>query len=91
LSDAEKKTRSKRVADRRRQCKVMAVAYLGGKCSRCGYDKCIAALEFDHIDPVGKKFSMSDKGLTRSWDKIAAELDKCQLLCANCHRERHYQ
>ncbi len=78
------------VSNRRRFAKKLkAIEYLGGKCKMCGYSKCPGALEFDHIDPTRKEFSISGKhGLT--WSKIQTELDKCQLLCANCHREKHY-
>jgi 5-methylcytosine-specific restriction endonuclease McrA len=77
------------VKKRRRKLRVMAMEYKGGKCIRCGYCKEIAALEFHHIDPKGKDFGLSQRGLTRSWEKIKDELDKCVLLCANCHREIH--
>lgn len=69
----------------------MAVDYKGGCCERCGYDRCIDALEFHHVNSSGKDFSISDKGYTRSWIKVKEELDKCMLLCANCHRELHAQ
>jgi len=75
------------VAKRRKKIKLMAVAYKGGKCERCGYDKCVDALDFHHKG--GKDFSISDKGYTRSWEKVKEEIDKCELLCANCHREEH--
>jgi len=77
------------VTKRRRKLKELAVAYLGGACAVCGYNKCVAALEFHHRDPVAKDFSISSTGTTRSFDKIKVELDKCLLLCANCHREHH--
>jgi hypothetical protein len=67
----------------------MSVEYKGGKCSSCGYNKCIAALEFHHLDPSKKDFSISSSGNTRSWNKVKEELDKCVLLCSNCHREVH--
>lgn len=67
----------------------MAVEYKGGKCNSCNYNKCIAALEFHHIDPEQKDFGIGNKGFTKSWDKIKTELDKCILVCANCHREIH--
>lgn len=78
------------VSDRRRKLKQMSVEYKGGKCEKCGYDKCIAVLEFHHIDPSKKDFAISSNGHTRSWDKIKEELDKCIMVCANCHREIHY-
>jgi len=68
--------------------KLKAVNYLGGKCAVCGYDSCIEALEFHHINPEEKEFAISGK-FNISWEKLKSELDKCQLLCANCHRELH--
>ena len=67
----------------------MAVAYKGNKCARCGYDRCVDALEFHHKDPAQKDFNISSKGHTRSWERVKEELDKCEMLCANCHREIH--
>lgn len=61
--------------------------YLGGKCSRCGYDKCLAALDFHHKDPSQKSFNVGS--VVRAFEKVKPELDKCELLCANCHRELH--
>lgn len=71
--------------------KVAAVSYLGGKCETCGYVTCVAALEFSHKDSSTKLFSLSMVNLgIHSWDEITQELDKCQLLCANCRRELNY-
>ncbi len=67
----------------------MAREYKGNKCVLCGYNKCPRALSFHHVNPKSKSFGLSVKGLTRSWDKIKAELDKCVLICANCHMEVH--
>jgi len=58
------------------------------KCSECGYDKSRAALEFHHLDPTKKDFSISSRW-TISHDKLKEEIDKCIMLCANCHRELH--
>ncbi|UYL05113.1 hypothetical protein DIDNDMLP_00128 [Klebsiella phage KP13-7] len=80
---------TERVSERRRQLKILAVEYKGGCCEKCGYNKCIAALEFHHLDPSQKDFSISKEGVTRSFDKIKTELDKCIMVCANCHREIH--
>jgi|SRR5208283_2345367 len=77
------------VHKRRRKIRLMSVEYKGGKCVKCGYDKCVDALEFHHTDSSLKDFSISDKGYTRSWEKVKEELDKCILICANCHRELH--
>ena len=59
----------------------------GGKCSRCGYDKCLKALEFYHIDPSKKDFTISNDHF-RLKDAIE-ESKKCILLCSNCHKEFH--
>lgn len=79
----------KAVAKRRKKIKEMAIAYKGGKCCICGYDKCNSALDFHHKDEREKSFGLSVRGLTRSWDRTKAEVDKCTLVCANCHREIH--
>lgn len=77
------------VMNRRRKVKAMAVAFAGGKCKKCGYNKCLAALDFHHKDPSKKDFGLSVRGLTKGWKFIKAEIKKCVLLCANCHREEH--
>ncbi len=79
------------VRKRRKKVRQMAIEYKGGRCQSCGYDSCVEALEFHHEDSSGKDFSISEKGYTRSWNKVKEELDKCILLCANCHRETHAQ
>lgn len=65
------------------------VDYKGGCCQVCGYNKCLAALDFHHLDPTEKDFTVARKKLNIKDDKMRAELDKCVLLCANCHREEH--
>lgn len=72
----------------RKKNKERAVEYKGGKCLVCGYSKCITALEFHHLDPAQKDFSISANS-NKAWYKIENELDKCILVCANCHREVH--
>lgn len=73
---------------RRIRAKKAAIKYLGGKCNRCGYDKHDAALEFHHKDPNEKEFIISNVANKR-WEVIKVELNKCELLCANCHRIEH--
>ena len=68
--------------------KLKAVEYKGGCCQICGYNKCIAALDFHHTDPSTKKLTLSHL-YKHSWDKVKEEIDKCLLVCANCHREIH--
>ncbi|MDP2651862.1 MAG: HNH endonuclease signature motif containing protein [bacterium] len=77
----------KAVAKRRRKIKSMAIEYKGGTCQLCGYAKYQGALDLHHIDSSRKDFGIADKGYTRSWEKVKAELDKCILVCATCHRE----
>jgi len=79
------------VYKRRKKIRQMAIEHKGGQCQRCGYNSCVEALEFHHINSSGKDFSISEKGYTRSWAKVKEELRKCVLLCANCHREIHAQ
>lgn len=79
----------KDAAARTRAFKERCVAYKGGSCVRCGYSKYLGALDFHHRDPAQKDFGFG-KTRMRKWSKtIEAELDKCDLLCANCHREVH--
>lgn len=77
------------VKRRRKRLREMAREYGGGKCAICGYMKSTRALVFHHKDPDQKDFGLSVKGLTRSWDKMRKEIDKCILLCSNCHAEVH--
>lgn len=79
----------KAVTKRRKKLRQMAVDYLGGKCLICGYKTSISALEFHHLDKTKKDFGISKNGITRSWEKTKSEIDKCILVCANCHREIH--
>ncbi len=79
----------KAVVARRRKLKAMVVEYKGGKCILCGYEKCVWAFDLHHVDGKTKDFGLSVRGLTRSWEKIKSEADKCVLVCANCHREIH--
>ena len=79
----------KAVAKRRKKVREMAVSYKGGKCSLCSYSRCPEALEFHHLDPNQKDFAISQRGHSRSWERVRKELDKCVILCANCHREIH--
>jgi len=79
----------KAVKKRRKKLKEMGVKYKGGKCMICGYDNCPDCLVFHHLDPKEKDFGLSTKGLTRSWQRIKRELDKCTPLCVRCHCELH--
>ena len=82
--------RSESVKKWRKNTKTKLVTALGGKCQICGYDKCYDALEFHHLDPSSKEYTLSsiivNPGL---WEKIKNEASKCILLCSNCHKEVH--
>ena len=59
----------------------------GGACIKCGYNKCIKALEFHHIDPAQKDFTISNDHFKLK--DAVEESKKCVLLCSNCHKELH--
>ena len=69
---------------------MLAVDYLGGECKHCGWEGDISGFDFHHRDPNEKEFNPSAKELASiSWEKAKKELDKCDLLCALCHRLEH--
>ena len=80
------KDRLKRI---NRLIKHNLIEYKGGKCEMCGYDKCEGALQFHHINPEQKEFSLSETN-NHNLSELKLEADKCMLLCANCHAEQHY-
>lgn len=73
--------------------KEKAIKYGGGECHHCGYDRCWRALHFHHLDPSIKDYNIfeSNQGrkIVRKWNDLKKEIDKCLLLCANCHTEVH--
>ena len=78
------------VSVRRNKLKEKAINQKGGKCQTCGYNKCKPALTFHHLDPNTKSFEInSNKMFAISWSVVEAELNKCILLCSNCHFELH--
>lgn len=88
INPAEKKENQKKsVVDWRRRQKEKLVEYKGGKCEKCGYNKSIQALQFHHLNPEEKDFNISGKSY--SFKRIKKEVDKCMLVCSNCHIEIH--
>ena len=81
------KCRTDAVARYRRRVKQRLMERAGGACQICGYDKFPRALQFHHVDPASKAFTVSRHGVTRSYAEVAAEAEKCVLLCGNCHAE----
>ncbi len=55
---------------------------------RCGYDRCLRALTFHHRDPNAKAFPLDARNCANRAERLlAAEAEKCDILCANCHAE----
>lgn len=71
---------------RRSDLRAKAIALLGGCCQICKYNRAPEVLDFHHIDPMSKDFEIS---AATSWKRALPELQKCVLLCSNCHREVH--
>jgi transposase len=82
-----KRCRVEATVRRRHSLKRVLVEEAGGKCIHCGYDRCVRALEFHHLDPGTKEFELGQRGCTRSLAALRAEASKCVLLCSNCHAE----
>ncbi len=82
-------TIKKAVSKRRKNIRKQAIEHLGSKCQICGYNKCLEALDFHHRDSKIKSFGISTDGNTRSWARVKSEIEKCVLICSNCHREVH--
>jgi hypothetical protein len=80
--------RAKQAKSVRNAMKRRCVEYLGGRCSKCGYNRCLASLDFHHTDPVQKDFEIG-RMRGRDFKTLRPELDKCVLLCRNCHGEEH--
>jgi len=76
---------------RKFKLKMKCLEYKGKECEVCGYNKCNRSLTFHHKDPASKSFSISQRAHEKGWETVRAELDKCLLLCANCHNETHYR
>lgn len=74
---------------RRRNHKKELIKYLGSKCVMCGYNKSDYSLHFHHVDKSQKKFTISKK-MDRKILELKKEVEKCILLCANCHAEVEY-
>lgn len=75
--------------NRMQKLKKLMVDYKGGCCLICGYNKYMGALEFHHLNPKEKDFNLSHMKKYTFDDRIKNELDKCILVCSNCHREIH--
>lgn len=84
-----KKCNDKIAYEKQLERKRKAVEYKGGRCCVCGYNRYIGALDFHHIDPSVKEFNISHLR-SYSWGNVKSEVDKCVLVCKNCHSEIHH-
>ena len=80
---------SKATTDYRRRRKRNLVKVCGDKCAICGYDKIPDSLEFHHINPDEKSYGIAKNGTCHDLEADLQEVQKCILVCANCHREIH--
>ena len=78
---------SNRVIEWRKRTKQKLIEYKGGECELCGYKKCNRSLQFHHLNPDEKDFTISGKSF--SFENLKEEVDKCILVCSNCHSEIH--
>jgi len=80
----------RKVIDWRKRVKIKLIAYKGGKCELCGFNRPIpSCYDFHHLNPEEKDFSISGK--TTNFEKLKIEADKCQLLCKTCHAIVHWE
>lgn len=77
-----------RVKNWRRRMRARLYDAFGSKCGICGYNKCMRALDFHHIDPANKTFTIGTSNIA-NWYKIADEARKCVMICNRCHQEVH--
>ena len=85
----ENMTHAQAVTIKRRAIKQALVNLKGGKCSICGYNKSLRALQFHHLNPKEKDFTLTKN--VKDFDKLKKEVEKCILVCSNCHAEIHEQ
>ena len=85
--DEKKKMQSNAVITWRQKTKKNLIDYKGGCCERCGYNKSVRALHFHHKNPEEKDLNIG--GSSYSDERLKSEVDKCLLLCSNCHCEVH--
>jgi len=87
--EARSYDRTQKASQERRNAKLAALK--AKPCMDCGVRYPPYVMDFDHRNPDEKLFSLNSMAMTRSAEKLAAEIAKCDLVCANCHRERTHQ
>jgi hypothetical protein len=83
-----KKCRCESIKRNKMKRKLQIVEFMGGQCSICSYKKNLAALELHHLNPQTKDFEISYYS-SKKWEDLVVELNKCILICSNCHKEIH--
>lgn len=87
-SEESKNKCRKRVWESGYKRKQKLIDLKGGKCIKCGYNRCIRALSFHHKNPLKKQFGLDMRNIRGlSWSTVLSEVDKCDLYCLNCHME----
>ena len=87
---------SLKVVISRRRKKQLLIEYKGGKCEKCGFNESIPdCYSFHHLNPTQKSFGissgLSNHGKSKSLEECKKEVDKCALVCNNCHAKIHYE
>lgn len=72
---------------RNKTAKLQAYKLAHG-CADCGYSKWAGALDFDHLPEFTKSFAIGQNTGSKTWEQLVVEIAKCEVVCANCHRER---
>jgi len=75
----------------KRKLKLLELKKSFGKCKKCGDDECIDILQFHHRKKESKKFDVGLQSRGGRWDITLEEVNKCDLLCPNCHSWLHYK
>ena len=88
----DNKSRAQAITAIRHALKNQLIKEAGGKCCKCGYNKYSAALEFHHLNPEEKEFSIGNFTSHNNVNiqQAKEEVKKCVLLCSNCHKEFHW-
>lgn len=84
-----KQCQNKLRRNKKRRRKLLAIQLLGGECQQCCGKFHPCAFDFHHKDSKQKDFNIGKAMDSMSWRAIKKELDKCILLCSNCHRSKH--
>jgi len=82
-------------AKSQRQSRMRTKAILNelkaGGCTKCGFNEHPNCLDFHHLDPNEKEVNVATTAMKNKWgrERIMKEVDKCIVVCANCHRLIH--